>query len=167
MSSMTYRPDGANRSRASSRKRYFPDQVSAKMKSKCCPRRDCRNSSPSAQTTDRRGSSPKCRFKMDNRASSLSTVVRCDPESMPSSSHAVDKPVPEPSSRKRADGLDAANVRNKEQVSGSDAIVKPEARVSAQMAGRVLGSLRLERSFIFLESSNDDVEKVFSSAHRA
>lgn len=161
---MTYRPDGTNRSRASSRKRYFPDEVSAKMKSNCCPRSDLRYSSPSAQTTDSRGSAPKCRFSMDNRASSLSMVVRCDPESMPSSSHAVDRPVPEPSSRKRADGLDAANVRSKEQVSGSDAIVKQEARVSAQIAGRIFGSLRLERSFMYLEIFNADKKMHFISA---
>ena len=146
---MTYRPEGANRSSASSRKRYFPDQVSAKMKSNCCPRRDCRNSSPSAQTTDNRESAPKWRFRIDSTTSSLSTVVRHDPESMPSSSHAVDNPVPEPNSRNRADGLDTANVRSKEQVSGSDAIVNPEARVSAQMSARIIGSLRLKRSFIF------------------
>jgi hypothetical protein len=68
---------------------------------------------------------------------------------MPSSSHAVDKPVPVPSSRKRADGLDAAKVRNKEQVSGSDAIVKPKAQVSAQMAGVALGSLRFKKHSYF------------------
>ncbi|KXS30609.1 MAG: hypothetical protein AWT59_3268 [Candidatus Gallionella acididurans] len=72
---------------------------------------------------------------------------------MPSSNHAVDKPVPEPSSRKRADGLDAANVRSKEQVSDSDAIVNPEARVSAHIAGMAMGSLRLKRSFMFCGGS--------------
>ena len=82
----------------------------------------------------------------------FNAYVRCDLESIPSSSHAVDKPVPEPSSRKRADGLDAAKVRSKEQVSGSDAIVKPKARVSAQMAARAFGSLILRRSFIFCKS---------------
>ena len=40
---------------------------------------------------------------------------------MPSSIHAVDKPVPEPNSRKRDDGFDADSVRSKEHVSGSDA----------------------------------------------
>ena len=163
MSSTMYRPDGINRSRASSSMRYFPDHVSAKIKSKRCPRIDRRNSSPSAQTTDNRESAPKCRFRIDRTASSLSTVVRCDPESRPSSSHAVDNPVPEPSSSKRADGLDAANVRSREPVSGSDAIVKPQARVSAQMAESAFGSLRLERSFIVLEKlqpeSGDGDEK--------
>lgn len=149
---MTYRPNWASKLSASSSKRYFPDQVSAKIKSKCCPRSDCKNSSPSAQTTDSRGSAPKWRFRIDKSASSLSTVVRCDPESIPSSSHAVDKPVPEPSSRKRAEGLDAAKVRNREHVSRPDAMVKPEARVSAQIAARALGSLRLERSFILREA---------------
>jgi hypothetical protein len=61
---------------------------------------------------------------------------------MPSSSHAVDRPVPDPSSRNRPDGFDAASVRSNEHVSGSDAMTKPQARVSAQMAAEEFGSLR-------------------------
>jgi hypothetical protein len=98
---------------------------------------------------------------MDSSAASLSMVVKCEPESMPSSSHAVDKPVPEQSSRKRADGLEAAKVSCKDQAIDSDAIVKPEARVSAQLAERIFGSLILERSFIFWGNFNV-IEKILS-----
>lgn len=153
MSSMTYIPAGLTKSSASSNRRYFPDHVSAKIKSNCCPLSERRNSSPSLQITVRRVSLPRCFFRMDKRDSSLSTVMRLEFASIPSSNHAVERPVPEPSSRKRAEGFVAANVRNKEQVSGSDAIVKPDARVSTHIPARVFGSWRFERSFI---SSNND-----------
>jgi hypothetical protein len=146
---MTYIPPGFSNSSASSSKRYFPAHVSAKIKSNRCPRSDCKNSSPSAHTTFNRGSELRWRLRIDNKTSSLSTVVRCDPASIPSINHAADNPVPEPNSRKRADGFDDASVRSSEHVRGSDAMLKPEARVSAQIAGRTFGSLRLERSYIF------------------
>src|SRR6185503_2731969 len=155
MSSMTYIPVGFSNSSASSSKRYLPDHVSAKMKSKCCPRTERRKSSPSAHTTVSRGSPPRCFFRMDKRLLSLSTVVRRERASIPSSSQAVDRPVPEPSSRKRADGFEAARVRNKEHVRGSDAMLKPDARVSAQIAAMTSGSRRLARSFIGAPASHD------------
>ena len=58
---------------------------------------------------------------MANKASSLSTVVSDDAESMLSSSRAVDKPEPDPNSRNRAERFDAARVCGNEQVSGPDA----------------------------------------------
>jgi hypothetical protein len=67
---------------------------------------------------------------------------------MPSRIHAVDRPVPEPSSRNRPPGFEAANVRNREHVNDSDAIVNPAARVSAQIEETTFGSLRLRWSFI-------------------
>src|SRR6476660_2645275 len=155
MSSMTYIPVGFSNSSASSSKRYLPDHVSAKMKSKCCPRTERRKSSPSAHTTVSRGSPPRCVFRMDKRLLSLSTVVRRERASIPASSQAVDRPVPEPSSRKRADGFEAARVRNKEHVRGSDAMLKPDARVSAQIAAMTSGSRRLARSFIGAPASHE------------
>ena len=71
---------------------------------------------------------------MSSNAASLSTVVRLDAASMPSNNHAVESPVPEPSSKKRPPVLLAANVRNSEQVCGSEGMVKPAVWVSAQRA---------------------------------
>ena len=67
---------------------------------------------------------------------------------MPSKSQAADSPVPEPSSRNLPPGLDAARVRKKEHVSGSDAMLKPIARVARQMEDVIWGSLMFFASFI-------------------
>ena len=52
---------------------------------------------------------------------------------MPSNSHAVDKPDPEPNSRKRPPGLLPASILNNEPVNGSDNILKPMAWLSAMI----------------------------------
>lgn len=58
---------------------------------------------------------------------------------MPSTSQAVDKPVPVPSSRKALPGLDAARVRSRQPVCGAEAMVKPIATVSRSMAAAAAG----------------------------
>ena len=72
---------------------------------------------------------------------------------------AVDRPEPEPSSRNRAAGLDAARVRSSEQVSGSDVMAKPQARESAQMPEMAAGWFRLEKSFKSLIRDGHDAGK--------
>ena len=67
---------------------------------------------------------------------------------MPSSNQAVERPVPEPNSRKRPPGLVAASVRKNAHVNGSDAMVKPMARVACQIAGMAAGSLMFCSSFM-------------------
>lgn len=53
-----------------------------------------------------------------------------------------------PAQEKRAERFEAARVRSKEQVSGSEAIVKPQARESAQMPAMAPGSSCLDQLFI-------------------
>ena len=76
---------------------------------------------------------------MSSSAGSLSMVVSVDVASMPSSNQAVERPVPDPSSKKRPPTLLAANVRSSEQVCGSEGIAKPDACVSAHRAWITFG----------------------------
>jgi hypothetical protein len=91
---------------------------------------------------DRTGSAAEIRFAerlvyidnclaMSKKTLSLSMEVNIGLLSIPSNIHAVDKPVPVPNSSILPPGLVPTKVLNKEQVLGSDAIVKPEYFVAS------------------------------------
>jgi len=64
----------------------------------------------------------------------LSIEIKVESESIPSSIHEADKPVPVPSSRNFPAGLQAARVRKREHVLTSDAIEKPEIFVASDIS---------------------------------
>jgi hypothetical protein len=78
----------------------------------------------------------------------LSTVIKDEELSMPARIHAVERPVPDPSSRNRPDGFEVARVLNSEQVNESETIENPVVTESLHMSSTTLGSFNLSRSFI-------------------
>src|SRR5258707_11862798 len=145
-----YNPPGFNMERASSSNKYFPCQVSAKMKSNFRLRLLANHSAPSVNTTVNLLSLPKCCCAIVRKASSLSIETKVECSSIPSRIQEADKPVPVPSSRNLPAGLEAARVRKSVPVSGSDAIVKPEALVAISILEYDLGKVWLIDSFMFV-----------------
>src|SRR5277367_5991391 len=119
--------------KVSSNTMYLPGQVSAKIKLNFCLLFFFIHSLPSVQIRVRRLSTPRFSFAMLNNVSSLSNDITVESLSMPSSIHAVAKPVPVHSSRNLLPGFDAASVFNNVQVDISDICKKPQASVAFLM----------------------------------
>ena len=120
ISSMIYLPPLANLLQASSKLSYFPGTASAKMRLKEQFELFASHSFPSSTTSRRRPSRPRWRNATPLAALSLSTEIRDDPSSMPSSNQAVANPVPVPSSSRSLLGQLAARARNKTPVFRSE-----------------------------------------------
>src|SRR5260221_3246723 len=135
---------------ASSSNKYFPCQVSAKIKSNFRPRLSANHSAPSVNTRVSLWSFPKCCFAIVRKAASLSIETKVERSSIPSRIQEADKPVPVPSSRNLPPGLEAARVRKSVPVNGSDAIVKPEDLVAISILEYDLGKAWLIDSFMFV-----------------
>ena len=132
-------PPSATRLRASSKLENFPGQASAKIKSNFWSCATARNSSPSWHTKVTRGSLAKCFCAICWQYGSLSTLSNDACWSMPCNSHAVEIPVPVPSSSILPLGLEAERAINNVPVLGSEAMLNPDFWVSEMRACNAWG----------------------------
>ena len=121
---------------------YLPGMASANIRSYDAPACWCRKPAASAVTISSRGSAPRMSRATACDPGSISTLTSVASRSMPSSNHAVESPVPVPSSSRRPPGLLAASTRSIAPVLGSDGIGNANASVRPRTAGSAAGGFR-------------------------